>query len=129
MEKKAVRHFTDLVVWQKAREIRQKIYSIIKTFPEEERYNLNLQMRKAACSVTTNITEGYGRYHYKENIQFCRLARGSIYELQDHLITSLDQNYVKADIFNELDNDILEAIRLVDGYIRFLKSEKSELLG
>lgn len=124
MEKRAVKHFTDLIAWQKTREIKQKIYKIIQSFPEEEKYNITSQMRRAACSVTANIAEGYGRYHYKENIQFCRLARGSIYELQDHLITSFDQNYIKADIFNELDNDILEAIRLIDGYIRFLKLEK-----
>ena len=48
----------------------------VKILPEEEKYNLSSQMRRAAVSITANIAEGYGRYHYQENIQFCRQSRG-----------------------------------------------------
>jgi len=116
-----VRHFTDLVVWQRARMIRNRIYEIAAGLPVVERYNLTPQLTRAACSVTANIAEGYGRYHYKENIQFCRQARGSLYELQDHLIACNDLKYLDDIIFNELFDDIKETIKILDGYIRFLQ--------
>ena len=123
MEKKAVKHFTDLLVWQKARELRKEVFSLVKKLPQNEKYNLDFQMRRAACSITANLAEGYGRYHYKENIQFCRQSRGSIYELQDHIITCFDQGYIKEETYNSLQELILEVIRLMDGYIKFLNNE------
>jgi len=123
LEKKAVKHFTDLLVWQKARELRKEVFSLVKKLPQNEKYNLDFQMRRAACSITANLAEGYGRYHYKENIQFCRQSRGSIYELQDHIITCFDQGYIKEETYNSLQELILEVIRLMDGYIKFLNNE------
>lgn len=123
MEKKAVKHFSDLLVWQKARELRQEVFSLVKKLPQNEKYNLDFQMRRAACSITANLAEGYGRYHYKENNQFCRQSRGSIYELQDHIITCFDQGYIKEETYNSLQELMLEVIRLMDGYIKFLNNE------
>lgn len=80
-------------------------------------------MRLAACSITANLAEGYGRYHYKENIQFCCQSRGSIYELQDHIITCFDQGFINEEKYNSLKKLILEIIRLIDGYIKFLNNE------
>src|SRR3972149_11014699 len=83
--KRKVVTFEDLDVYQLAREFRNKIYDVVKKLPEKERYNLAGQMRRAAVSLTNNIAEGYGRFHYQENIQFCRQARGSLNELIDDL--------------------------------------------
>lgn len=55
-------------------------------------------MRKASISVTANIAEGYGRFHYQELLQFFRIARGSLYELKDHLISCNDLSYIEADL-------------------------------
>jgi four helix bundle protein len=92
-----VRDFTDLQVWQLARELRQQVYALCTGFPSDERFTLTQQLRRATISVTATIAEGFERYSYQENIQFCRLARGSAYEVRDHLITATDQNYITAD--------------------------------
>ncbi len=91
-----------------------------------ERYNLSSQLTRDACSVIANIAEGYGRYRYKENIQFCRQARGSLYELQDHLITCRDLEYLDAGRFADLFNQIKETIKILDGYIRYLQQENKK---
>ncbi len=80
-------------------------------------------MQRAAVSVTANIAEGYGRFYYQENIQFLRVARGSLYELKDHMITCLDLNYVNQESFNKLTEKILVNIRLIDGLIRHLRKK------
>ena len=76
------------------------------------------QMRRAAISVTANIAEGYGRFSYQENLQFCRQSRGSAYELRDHFTTALDAGYVTREKFLELNAMALDVIRLLNGYIR-----------
>ncbi len=64
--------FEDLEIWQLARNFRKEISTLVKTFPSEEKYRLTDQMIRSSRSVTANIAEGYGRYHFQENIQFCR---------------------------------------------------------
>ena len=67
--------FENLEVYKLAQEYRKKIYKLTHKLPKEEQYNLVVQMRKAALSLTNNIAEGHGRYHYQENIQFVRQSR------------------------------------------------------
>ncbi len=86
--------FETLEVWIKSREMRNRISKLTKDFLSEEKYRLTDQMIRAPRSVTANIAEGYGRYHYQENIQFCRQARGSLFELVDHLTVALDEKYL-----------------------------------
>jgi four helix bundle protein len=118
---KQVKNFTDLEVWKSARELRKEIYKIVEKLPEIEKYGLRTQMCRAAVSITANIAEGYGRFHFKETIQFSRQARGSIYELHDHLITCLDLGYINESVFNELVKERIEkTIQLINGYIRYL---------
>lgn len=76
MEK--IKSFDDLNCWKAARELRIEISNLISKFPESEKFELILQMRRVSRSVTHNIADGYGRFHFKENIQFCRVARGSL---------------------------------------------------
>lgn len=124
MSEGKVKSFQDLNVWKLSREVRNKVYSFTDTLPDEEKYNLKSQLRRAAVSVTANIAEGYGRFHYQENIQFCRVARGSLYEIQDHLLTCRDLGYLEESIYNDLNDLSLNAIRTLDGYIRYLNSCK-----
>lgn len=120
----SIKNFTDLEVWQKAREVRNEIYSMRKKLPSDEKYNLKIQMMKAAVSLTANIAEGYGRFHFQENIQFLRTSRGSAYELLDHIITCKDQNYISEEDASELNAKLMHCIRLLDGLIRYLKKQK-----
>ena len=79
--------FTSLQAWQKAREVKLFFYKkILLKLPKEEKYCLNTQIRRAAVSITANIAEGYGRFHYQEGIQFYRISKASLNELKDHLI-------------------------------------------
>ena len=119
-----VTDFTELETWKHARALRGELYRMAKGFPDEEKYGLAAQVKRAASSVTANLAEGYGRYSYQENVQFCRLSRGSLYELRDHLTTALDAGYIPKDRYEQLDAMAISAIRLVNGYIRATKSLK-----
>jgi len=85
--------FEDLEVYKSARVFRMRIFALIKKLPLDERHNLISQMRRAATSLTNNIAGGHGRYHYQENIQFLRQARGSLEEIIDDIIICLDESY------------------------------------
>jgi four helix bundle protein len=113
-----VRDFTDLQVWQLARELRKKVYLQVRGFPADEKYALGQQMRRALTSITANIAERFGRYSFQENMQFCRLARGSAYEVRDHLITAHDQGYIDSEQHKSLDHLAQRVIQTLNGYIR-----------
>lgn len=110
--------FQDLEVWQVGREIRRHLYLVANKLPEREQYNLASQIRRAAVSLTANIAEGYGRFHFKENIQCCRISRGSAYELIDHLIACQDEAYLEENAAESLHRELLTFLRLLNGYIR-----------
>lgn len=114
----AIRDFKDLEVWRAARELRQETYKLTKTLPDVEKFGLVSQMRRAATSVTANIAEGFGRFGYQENIQLCRQARGSIYELRDHLTTCADEGYVSLTEGKRLDSMAQRVAQILNGYIR-----------
>ena len=117
--------FRDLEVWNKCRDIRRKIWDVCKTFPGEEKYRLSDQMIRASRSSTACIAEGYGRYHYQENIQFCRQSRGSLYELIDHVDVALECEYLDNNYVESLTQEIKTAIRILNGYIKYLKGRKA----
>jgi len=126
--KKEIRSFEDLEAWIHSRALRKKISLLLQKFPKEENYRLVNQMLRCSRSVTANIAEGYGRFHYQENIQFCRQARGSLYELLDHLICAKDEKYITSDEFNDFKNDITRCIRILNGYISPKKGLKTNAL-
>jgi four helix bundle protein len=119
-----IRTFEDLDVYKLAREFRKKIYKLTKTLPEEEKYNLSSQMRRAALSVTNNIAEGFGRYHYQENIQFCRQSRGSINELIDDINVCIDENYISENICLDMKEEAYRLIKVLNAYIASLQKQK-----
>lgn len=116
--------FQDLAVWRTGRSLRVKLYEIAKSLPTHERYNLAGQLRSAAVSLTSNIAEGFGRFHYKENVQFCRIARGSACEARDHLLTCLDEGYISPDRYQELDQELITFLRTLNAYIKAIGSPK-----
>lgn len=117
----------DLEVWQKCRQIRIKVWNLCKTFPAEEKYRLTDQMIRASRSATANIAEGYGRFHYQENIQFCRQSRGSLYELIDHVLTAEECGHIDEIESNNLIEETKTAIIILNGYIKYLKKQKEKL--
>jgi four helix bundle protein len=122
--KSEVQDFTDLVVWQAARALRRNIYLVCRGFPKQETFELGSQMRRAAVSVTANIAEGYGRFSYQENMQFCRQSRGSVYEIRDHLTTALDAGYITPEQYKQFDVQAISVIKLINGYLRATKQRQ-----
>ncbi len=92
----------DLEVWKKGRIFRNEISKLVSQLPAEEKYKLKDQLTRASRSVTANIAEGHGRYHFQENIQFCRMARGSLIECYDHLTVALDEQYIDQSNYKKL---------------------------
>ena len=120
----AQKDFTTLDAWKKARLVKLFFYKeVIPHLPAEEKFNLNLQIRKAGVSGTANISEGYGRYHYQEGIPFYRISRGSIYELKDNLISCYDFDYISKEVFEKGISLIEDAKITLNGYIKFVISQ------
>lgn len=120
--------FTTLEAWNKARTVKLYFYnSILPSLPIEEKFGLDTQIRKASISITANIAEGYGRFHYQEGLQFYRISRASLYELKDHLISALDLQYIGKPIFDEGIELIEESKKTLNGYIGFVKRQKPNL--
>ena len=89
--------------------------------PKEERYRLGDQILRAARSATANIAEGYGRFHFLDNAKFCSNARGSCWEVLDHLITARDEELLEGALLDKGRDQVAHAIRLLNGYMNYLK--------
>ena len=119
-ETKNFRSFEDLQCWQACREVRIFIAELVNKYPKEEKYSLVDNMKRASRSTTPNIAEGFGRFHYRENMQFCRISRGSLYELIDDLITSVDEGFISREDCQKGKEKISKALALLNGYINYL---------
>lgn len=97
---------------------------MIKSFPLDEKYKLVDQIKRASRSVTANIAEGFGRFHYQEYIQYCRQARGSLFELMDHIIVAHDEKYISDVELASIKHDIEECLLVLNGFIKYLSKAK-----
>src|SRR6266545_6479120 len=125
-EQKSFRTFEDLEVYQVAREFRKMMYRVARRLPEEEKFALTSQIRRAAVSLTNNIAEGHGRFHFLEQIKFMLQARGSLEELLDDLNICTDESYLPAEEIEKLKSEGWRVHKLINGYIRFLRSRITE---
>jgi len=115
----------DLDVWKECRKLRIELRKIAKSLPPEEKFRLVDQLTRACRSITNNIAEGYGRFHYQENIQYLRQSRGSVCECIDDLYVCFDEEYIDSKLFTELYEQSQLCIRLINGYIKYLNNRKS----
>ena len=116
--------FTDLNVWKEARSFQLFIFNLSKSFPPEEKYKLSDQIIRSSRSIAANIAEGHGRFHFQEQIQFCRQARGSLSQVLNHIYTAFDCNYISKEQVIEIENKADLLLKLVNGYIFYLKNQK-----
>jgi four helix bundle protein len=114
----------DFELYQVARQYRKKVYQLIRQLPANERYCLDQQMRRAALSITNNIAEGRGRWHYQENIHFCRIARGSVEEVIDDLNLCLDESYGNMEVVQQLKDEGYALVARINSYIAYLRKSK-----
>ena len=126
MNKESFKTFEDLNCWKACTEVRRYITELVKKFPKEEKFALVDDMKRAARSTTHNLAEGFGRFHFQENMQFCRISRGSLYELIDQLITSKDDGYITSEEYDRGRDLITKALPLINGYIKYLSRQKDK---
>ena len=126
MGKTSYKSFEDLECWKACTDVRRYIMKLVKTFPADEKFSLVDDMKRASRSTTHNIAEGFGRFHYQENIQFCRHSRGSLNELIDQLITSQDEGYINADQYEKGRMLISKSLKLLNGYISYLVRQRDK---
>jgi four helix bundle protein len=113
--------FTELEVWKKARELKNEIFALVKNFPVEEKYRLTDQLIRCSRSVNANISEGHGRFTYKDQLHFCIQARGSLSETHNHLIDALDCKYITEQQLSYYKVKIDETGKILNGYIAWLR--------
>jgi four helix bundle protein len=118
------RTFEDLEVYKKARQFRKQMYGVTRKLPDFEKYELANQIRRASVSLTNNIAEGHGRYHYLEQLKFLFQARGSLQELIDDLNICEDEQYLPEPEVSRLKEQAKEVQRLISGYARYLRDRK-----
>ena len=103
--------FEKLIVWQLAKKLVVRIYTVTKSFPSEEKYGMFSQVRRAAVSVCSNIAEGSGRTTAKDQAYFYSLAYSSLMELLNQLLIAEDLGWIKSDVMLEVRMEI-EAISI-----------------
>ena len=119
--------FEDLEVYKAAREFRKAMYAVTRRLPDFEKYDLASQIRRAAVSLTNNMAEGHGRYHYPDQIRFFLHSRGSPEEMVDDLNVCVDENYLSKDEVTRLKEQASTVLALVNGYLRYLRGRSTTI--
>ncbi len=108
--------FQRVIAWQKAHEFVLLVYRISKHFPEDERFGLTSQLRRAAVSIEANIAEGYKKTGKADKLRFFNIAQGSLEECRDYHILAKDLDYINEEEFEQLKNSILMTSRFLNAY-------------
>lgn len=114
--------YKELDVWQKAVDLAVEIYRVTEGFPREEKFGLTGQVRRAAASVPANIAEGWGRGSTKEYTQFLFVARGSLLEVETHLVIAQRLQYLKQSQMVGLEAETTSIGRMLNGLIHALRA-------
>ncbi len=120
-----IKSFTDLDAWKEGHKLVLKIYEATSQFPDNERFGLINQIRRAVVSITSNISEGFSRQSDKEKINFFYTALGSLTEVQNQLLISRDLSYINKEFFKELATQTVIVSKLVNGLIKNLKKHNT----
>ena len=108
----------DLRVWQKSMEHVTNIYAVTRSFPKDEQFGIVSQMRRAAVSIPSNISEGYGRLYNKETIKFLSNALGSATELETQVIIAKNLDFIPIEDAEKLLQEIQEIVRMLTALIK-----------
>lgn len=119
------RGFEDLECFKLALDVIANAHEFARSLPAEEKYDMAPQIRSAAKSITANIAEGYGRYHYLDSLKFYSNARGSLNEVLGHLINAKVLNYCDQEYFDKFYMLIREAERTLNGYMAFVRKQRA----
>jgi len=121
----SVKGLEKLEAWRKAMDFTLKVYrEVLPILPDEEKWNLNQQIRRAVQSIPANISEGHGRFYYQDNVRFCYIARGSLEETLSHIVLAYELGYIPEVLYHQLERSGDDLNRLLNGYIAYLKRSK-----
>jgi len=121
-----IKRFEDLRVWQKAHELVKRIYTRNEiSFPLDEKFSLERQIKRAVVSVPANIAEGCRRHHSKELINFLNIALGSLSEVRYYLLLCNDLGFLPNENYKELTEECLLIDKMLDSLIMRIKNSKS----
>jgi four helix bundle protein len=119
--------FETLECWKACRELRSFVRTeVLLHFPKTEQYELHSQLLRATRSTTANIAEGYGRYHFLENRKFCLNARGSLYEILDHLLVAEEEGYISSETLADGRQLTLDAVKMLNGYLSWINAQNAK---
>lgn len=121
-----LKSYKELNVWRLSIDLTLKLYRVTQAFPDIEKFGLVSQIRRAAVSIPANIAEGWGRGRTKEYINFLRIARGSLRELETHLIISGELSFIKMETLNEIMSMIEGVGRMLNRLINNLEKRNDE---
>jgi four helix bundle protein len=124
-DRREFRTFEDLDVYKAGREFRKKMYAVARRLPDFEKFGLASQIRRAAVSLTNNMAEGHGRYHFADQVRFLLSSRGSLQELVDDINVCEDEKYLTTGEVGELKQEAWRALGLINGYLRYLRDRRS----
>jgi four helix bundle protein len=108
--------FKELLIWKKSRLFCSKIYSVTSNFPNEEKFGVINQLRRAAVSIPSNIAEGSSRNSNKDFARFLEIAMGSAYEVETQLLISSDLGFINEESTIELTNMLEEIIKMTSRF-------------
>ena len=118
-------NFKELIVWQKSVDLVTEIYRLTEHFSKKEIYGLTSQIRRSSISIPSNIAEGHSRRSSLDYIQFLKIARGSLGELETQVIISKNLKYISENEFNLLDEKIVEISKMLNSLITSIKNKNS----
>ena len=107
--------YRKLEAYNKAQELVQSIYVLLKKFPKEEQFALCSQLRRAATSITSNIAEGVTRYSYKDKIHFLEISYGSLMEVMSQIETAYNIGYIQSTDMQNIELIVVQVARLLTG--------------
>ena len=122
--KKDIKSFKDLIVWQRGMELVKAIYIATREMPEDERFGLTSQIRRAAVSVPCNIAEGWGRDTTGNYIQHLRIANGSLCEVDTQVLLIEMLEFLEKSKLDKSKNLVEETGRMLRSLISVLEKQK-----
>lgn len=114
--------FKELIVWQKSVSLVTEIYTATEKFPKSEIFTLSSQIRRASISIPSNISEGHSRRSPLDYIQFLKIARGSVAELETQLIISNNLGYITNEEFEDMEKKLTEIAKMLNALITSIKT-------
>ncbi len=117
----SINSYKDLLIWQKGMDLAVDVYFLTRDLPDAEKFALTSQIQRSSSSIPANIAEGYGRQSTKSYRQFLKVSRGSLYELETHLLLAERLNFIRNnELYNKVKEQIIEEGKMLNAFIKKL---------